>query len=296
MELTVISGKGGTGKTTIAMAISDLNEETNMADCDVDASNLYLYYNGKDIKKQFFYALKKAVINEKFCTNCKKCETVCKFDAIKDCKVNMFKCEGCAACTLVCPENAIDMRKEKAADAYITQLDSGHITRAQMEIGSDGSGKLVTLLRKNARKFCADDSLIIIDGSPGIGCPVISSITASDIVLLVTEPTLSGFKDFKRVALLCDHFGILTLACINKHDINIDISKDIENYCRDKNIDIVGVIPYDGTVTKSINELKPITDYPQSPANKSVRVMWEKIKKYVDNITKKNEENEDYYS
>ncbi len=290
MELTVISGKGGTGKTTMAMAISALNEEVNLADCDVDASNLYLYFNGRDIRKSYFYALKKAVINEKFCTNCKACEEVCKFDAIKDGKVNPFKCEGCAACTLVCPENAIDMRDEKAADAYLTQLDNGFISRAQMEIGADGSGKLVTLLRKNARKLCDSDSLIIIDGSPGIGCPVISSITASDMVLLVTEPTLSGFEDFKRVAELCEHFGMLTIACINKHDINIEVSNDIEKYCREKNIDVVGFVPYDISVMKSVNELRPITSYNDSPANEAVRQMWEKIKKYIDEINQRNSE------
>lgn len=295
MELTVISGKGGTGKTTIAMAISELNDEINLADCDVDASNLYLYFEGKDIKKQYFYANKKAVINEMFCTNCGACESVCKFDAIKDNRINEVKCEGCGACTLVCPENAIELREQKSADAYITQLNNGYICRAEMEIGSDGSGKLVTLLRNNARKLSNPESLIIIDGSPGIGCPVISSVTASDIVLIVTEPTLSGFEDFKRVALLCEHFGILTFVCINKYDINMSVSQDIENFCRDGNMELVGKIPYDDTVIKSINELQSITNYPHSAANKAIRQMWDKIKVHIEQISKKYKENEEEY-
>lgn len=290
MELTVISGKGGTGKTTIAMAISQLNDDLLMADCDVDAPNLFLYYDGKDIKKEYFYALKKAVIDQRFCTNCKQCEEVCRFDAIKDGKVNTFQCEGCGACTLVCPENAIEMRDEKSADAYITQIDNGYITRAEMEIGSDGSGKLVTQLRKSARNLAYPDSLIIIDGSPGIGCPVISSITASDIVLLVTEPTQSGFDDFKRVASLSAHFGILMLACINKHDINTALTLEIEIYCQQNGIKIVGKIPYDDTVIQSINELQPITNYSQSTANTAIRQMWDKMKVYIEDIINKQKE------
>lgn len=294
MELTVISGKGGTGKTTIAMAISELNEEMIMADCDVDAPNLYLYHEGKDIKKEYFYALKKAVINDRFCTKCGRCEVTCAYDAIQDFKVDAYKCEGCGACTLVCPKSAIDMRDEKAADAYITKIDQGYIARAEMEIGSDGSGKLVTMLRTNARKLADEETLIIIDGSPGIGCPVISSVTASDIVLLVTEPTQSGYNDFVRVAELCKHFGIRTLACVNKFDINEAITTQVEHFCQNNNIALIGKIPYDDMVIKSINELEPITNYPHAPANKAIRQMWLKMMPYLDQIKNKAEKEDKY--
>ena len=286
MELTVISGKGGTGKTTIAMALSKLFESKVVSDCDVDAANLYLYLNGTDIKKEYFYAGKIASINERFCTKCGLCEKICKFGAIKDFRINPFKCEGCGACLIVCPSDAITEKDEKAADSYITRTDEGYLTRAEMEIGSDGSGKLVTQLRKNARKLAQPGDVVIIDGSPGIGCPVISSITGADIVLIVTEPTMSGLSDFERISELTTHFGTPTLACINKYDINEDIVRDIENSCYGSGVKLVGKIPYDETVLESINNLKPITDYKQSKAAKAIRAMHENIKSITDEIIK----------
>lgn len=284
MELTVISGKGGTGKTTIAMALSELAKDVVKADCDVDAPNLYLFYKGRDIKKEYFYGGKKAVIDKKFCINCKECEIVCQFDAIKDGTVNPFKCEGCGVCTLVCPQKAVRLKEEKTADVYITQTEKGIISRAQMEVGSEGSGKLITQLRKNARKFADENTLIIIDGSPGIGCPVISSITASDAVLIVTEPTQSGLEDFMRVMELCRHFGVLTLACINKYDINEKVAEEIESFCRENDVYLIGKIPYDDKVMKSINELKPIVYYEDSKANNAIRKMWDNIQEYINRL------------
>lgn len=281
MELTVISGKGGTGKTTIALALSELAKDAVKADCDVDAPNLYLFYDGRDIKKEYFYGEKKAVIDKKFCIDCKECEKICQFDATKDGTVNSFKCEGCGACTLVCPQKAIRLKEEKTADVYITQTNKGIISRAQMEVGSEGSGKLITQLRKNAKKFADENTLIIIDGSPGIGCPVISSITASDAVLIVTEPTQSGLEDFMRVMELCRHFGVLTLACINKYDINEKVAEEIESFCRENDVYLIGKIPYDDTVMKSINELKPIVYYEDSKANNAIRKMWDNICEHI---------------
>jgi MinD superfamily P-loop ATPase len=281
LELTVISGKGGTGKTTIALALSELAKDAVKADCDVDAPNLYLFYDGRDIKKEYFYGEKKAVIDKKFCIDCKECEKICQFDATKDGTVNSFKCEGCGACTLVCPQKAIRLKEEKTADVYITQTNKGIISRAQMEVGSEGSGKLITQLRKNAKKFADENTLIIIDGSPGIGCPVISSITASDAVLIVTEPTQSGLEDFMRVMELCRHFGVLTLACINKYDINEKVAEEIESFCRENDVYLIGKIPYDDTVMKSINELKPIVYYEDSKANNAIRKMWDNICEHI---------------
>lgn len=281
MELTVISGKGGTGKTTIALALSELAKDAVKADCDVDVPNLYLFYEGKDIKKEYFSGEKKAVIDKKFCIDCKECEKVCQFDAIKDGIVNPFKCEGCGACILVCPEKAIGLKEEKTADVYVTQTNKGIISRAQMEVGSEGSGKLITRLRSNARKFADENTLIIIDGSPGIGCPVISSITGSDAVLIVTEPTQSGLEDFVRIMELCRHFGVLTFACINKYDINYKVAEEIEGFCRENDVYVIGKIPYDDTVMKSINELKPIVYYEESKANLAIRQMWDNICKHI---------------
>ncbi|MBN1039384.1 MULTISPECIES: ATP-binding protein [unclassified Clostridium] len=279
MELVVLSGKGGTGKTTIATSLAELVGDVIRIDCDVDAPNFYMFYEGKDIEKTKFLGSKKAIIDEDLCIKCGKCESVCKFDAIKDFNINTFLCEGCGACTLVCPPKAINLEDEKTADTFISELDHGIISRAEMEIGSDGSGKLISYLRKNGKKFNKDEKLIIVDGSPGIGCSVISSITGSDATLIVTEPTKSGLEDLMRVVTLCEHFGIFTMVCINKFDINEAMSKNIEKFIIEKNISLVGKIPYDDVVMKSINELKPIISYPDSIAGRAIKEMWTNIKK-----------------
>lgn len=281
MELIVLSGKGGTGKTTIATALSELINDVTRVDCDVDAPNFYLFYKGKNIEEGSFIGGKKAEINKDLCKQCNKWELVCKFSAIKNYKIDPFLCEGCGACKLVCPYEAIKLKDEKTADVFLSKVAQGVISRAEMEIGSDGSGKLISQLRRNASSANDNNSFTIIDGSPGIGCPVISSITGSDAVLVVTEPTKSGIKDLTRVVDLCNHFGIFTMACINKYDINEDMSKEIDEYLRSKNIDLVGKIPYDNMVVKSINELKPITKYDNSLAKKAIEDMLNNIKKII---------------
>ncbi|AJD31868.1 MULTISPECIES: ATP-binding protein [Clostridium] len=281
MDLVVLSGKGGTGKTTIATALSELYNDVVRVDCDVDASNFYMFYKGKDIEKSNFIGGKKATIDKERCIECGKCKTVCKFDAIENFKIDPFLCEGCGTCTLICPQNAIKLEEEKTAETFITELDKGLISRAEMEVGSDGSGKLVTDLRKKAKIFNKDDKLTIIDGSPGIGCAVIASITGSDAILIVTEPTASGLEDLKRVIALCGHFGILPMVCVNKYDINKEMTVDIENFINEKGIKLVGKIPYDNTVMKSINDLKPITYYKESIANKAIEHMWKNIKQII---------------
>lgn len=280
MELVVVSGKGGTGKTTIATALAEIAKDVIRIDCDVDAPNLYMFYKGKDIEKKGFIGGKKASINESMCKKCGKCENVCKFQAITNFKVDLFECEGCGACTLVCPHNAIELKDQNVANTFITELDKGIISRAEMKIGGDGSGKLVNYLRKNGKKFNCDDKLTIVDGSPGIGCPVISSVAGSDAVLVVTEPTKSGLEDLMRVVNLCKHFKIFIMVCINKYDINEEITKKIEDFVFLENLELVGKIPYDDTVMKSINELKPITFYKESMAEKAIENMWNTIKSF----------------
>lgn len=281
MELVVLSGKGGTGKTTIATALSELAKDVVRIDCDVDAPNLHLFYKGKDIEKGEFKGGKKAIIDESLCINCGKCQDICRFHAIESFQIDLFTCEGCGACVLACPQNAIELKDEKTANTFVTELDKGIISRAKMEIGSDGSGKLITYLRKNGRRFNNDEKLIIIDGSPGVGCAVISSITGSDAVLVVTEPTKSGLEDLMRVVALCEHFGVFTMVCINKYDINEEVAREIENFVKDKDLKLVGKIPYDDTVMRSINELKPITCYKESIAEKAIEDMWSNIKNFI---------------
>ncbi|MBE6064419.1 ATP-binding protein [Clostridium cochlearium] len=277
MELVVLSGKGGTGKTTIATALSELYEDVVRVDCDVDASNFHLFYKGEDIEHSEFYGEKTAIIDDAKCIKCGACEKVCRFNAIENLKINPFLCEGCGACTLVCPNDAIKLEDEKVADTFITKLNKGIISRSEMEIGADGSGKLISNLRKNAKDFNKDNKLTIVDGSPGIGCPVISSITGSNAVLIVTEPTKSGLEDLKRIVSLCEHFGVFAMVCINKYDINNEVSYEIEEFIKEKSLKLVGKIPYDDMVMKSINELKPITCYEESIALKAIKDMWQNI-------------------
>lgn len=277
MELTVISGKGGTGKTTIAVAIAELEIQAVKVDCDVDAPNLYLYYDGHDLRCDDFSGGKKVIVNNELCTRCGLCQDVCQFEAIENGLVKTLSCEGCSACVLICPCQAITLQDERTAGVYITDTSNGILSRSVMEIGSEGSGKLITLLRKNAKEY-AEQKIIVGDGSPGIGCPVISSITSTDAVLIVTEPTQSGIEDLKRVVNLCRQFKTLTFVCINKADINEQLSSQIEEYCLDNNLQLAGRIPYDDTVLRSINELTPIIYYDESPANQAIRQMWKNIR------------------
>lgn len=286
MELVVLSGKGGTGKTTVATCLAELANDVIKIDCDVDAPNLYLYYQGNDLIKEDFYGGKKAVIDKNICKNCGLCQNYCKFDAIigspqNPYKINQYKCEGCGACTLVCPTNAIKLIDEKSAETFITETDAGIISRAEMGVGSDGSGLLVTQIRKNAEKYTKDNMITIIDGSPGIGCAVIASITGSDIALIVTEPTKSGLEDLKRIVELTTHFESKTLVCINKYDINLQIADEIGKFCEEEGIDVVGKIPFDDKVRESINQLKPVVYYEDSIANQAIREMWSNISNYI---------------
>lgn len=278
MEIVIISGKGGTGKTTVVVALSELAEKVMKVDCDVDAPNLYLFYKGTDIEKRTFYGGKKAKIKESLCTSCGICDEVCKFGAIKNSTIDPFYCEGCGACAIVCPYHAIQLEDEKTADTFITKTDHGMISRATMGIGSDGSGKLVTNLRKNAKQFVKDEQITILDGSPGIGCSVIASITGADVALIVTEPTKSGLDDLKRIVELSMHFDVQVIICVNKYDINPDMTKLIEEYAQEKNLIVVGKIPFDKTVMESVNALKPITEYKDSAAKKAIEEMWIRMK------------------
>lgn len=281
MELAVVSGKGGTGKTTIAFAIAELEKDLIRIDADVDAPNLYLYYKGKDIKKEEFFGSEIAVVDQSKCIQCSKCTEVCQFGAIDNGHIDETKCEGCGGCFIICPQKAVKMVDNKTADAYLTEVPGGIISRAKMGIGEDGSGKLITHIRKMAEEYSTNSKLTIIDGSPGIGCPVIASITGVDNVLIITEPTLSGMEDFKRISDLCEHFKISPFVCINKYDLNEKVTKKIKDYCKEKNIKVVGEIPYDEKVNESVNELKSIIEYEDSKASMAIRKMWEEIKKIV---------------
>lgn len=287
MQIVIISGKGGTGKTTLAASFACLaGSELIKVDCDVDASNLHLMFGGSDFEIEPFIGAKVAIVDRNACTLCKKCIDTCRYNAIdivgRAVKVNELKCEGCGACTLVCPQSAIVLEDEVTGNTILTQSEQGVISRAEMIPGAEGSGKLVTQVRKNAKAYAGDEADFIIDGSPGVGCSVMASITGCDYGVIVTEPTLSGYADFKRVLKLTEHFGLKPATIINKCDINPDISDQIESYCRKENIKLIGKVPFDDTVKKAINEGLPVSEYADSLAGQAIVQAWDTFKKYME--------------
>ena len=222
-QLTVISGKGGTGKTSITASLAVLAKNVVVADCDVDAPDLHMLLHPQIIEKQPFKGSKLAAIEESKCTKCGLCHKICRFNAISDkLTVDSIGCEGCGVCAMICPVAAITLKERVSGNAYISKIPQGFMSHALLNPGEANSGKLVTLVRQNAKNIAITQKLdvIIIDGSPGIGCPVIASITGVDAALVVTEPTLSGIHDLKRVLGLLNHFKVTPFVCINMYDIN----------------------------------------------------------------------------
>jgi MinD superfamily P-loop ATPase len=276
----VISGKGGTGKTTITAAFASIAKNAVFADCDVDAADLHLILK-PDIKKTYsFKGLKIASIDKEKCTKCNRCFENCKFDAISE-EIDIIKesCEGCKVCEFVCPVDAIKMIDRDSGFSYISETRFGPMAHAMLKTAEEASGKLVTVVRENAKNLAKEKNkdLIIIDGPPGIGCPVISSITGVDLVLVVTEPTLSAIHDLERILEVSNHFKIPAVVCINKFDINLDNTKNIEEYCNNKKIEIVGKLPYNTIVTDSMVYEKTIIEYSKNGISKEIVNIWEKV-------------------
>lgn len=263
-ELVVISGKGGSGKTSITLALSGLFENKIMVDCDVDASDMHLILKPEIIEKHDFYSGKKAIIDEEKCVKCGICKDICVFGAISDdIKINEYFCEGCGACKTKCSQGVISLIKQKSGEWYESETRLGDFIHAKLGAGEENSGKLVSQIRMQARINANknDNELIIVDGSPGIGCPVISSITGADLVLVVIEPSLSGLHDAKRVFELTKHFKIKAVACVNKYDINPDICEGIENYLSENQIEVLGKIPYSKDFTGAMIENKTLIEF-----------------------------------
>ena len=278
-QLTVISGKGGTGKTSIAAAFAILAENKVIADCDVDAADLHLILLPEIRKRMDFSGSKLAVMDEDKCIKCGLCEENCRFNAIKDLKINPLKCEGCTVCEYVCPVDAIRMEDRISGEAFISDTRAGPMAHAALYTAEETSGKLVTLVRNNARIIARQENkdLIIIDGPPGIGCSVISAITGVDLVLAVTEPTLSGISDLKRVLDVADHFRIKSLVTVNKYDLNRDMADKIEEYCRSRGVEVVGRIPYDRAVTDAMIREKAVVEMENSAAAVEIKRVWERV-------------------
>lgn len=263
-QLAVISGKGGCGKTTLTAAFFSLAKDAVLADCDVDAADMSLVLSPSILEKKDSTGLELASIDPERCTGCWKCIEVCRFDAIlENFKINPYNCEGCAVCTLVCPENAVSLSSRVSGQAVSSITRFGPLIHGELEVGEEASGKLVTLVRNQAREIAEANSkeLVIIDGPPGTSCPAIAAITGADLVLLLSEPTVSGLHDLKRVAELTKQFRIPAVACINKADINEKKSLEIELFCKEAKIPLLAKLPYADAPTKAMLKEETVIEY-----------------------------------
>ncbi|MBS3815669.1 MAG: 4Fe-4S binding protein [Hadesarchaea archaeon] len=283
-KLTIISGKGGTGKTTVAASFASLSSNSIFADCDCDAPDLQLILKPETIEKEEYIGSAVAV-RETDCSMCGKCREVCRFNAIdEDMNIIETRCEGCGACAFICPENAIEMKREKTGTIYKSQTRFGPMVHAELKIGEEASGKMVTQVRKRTQDIVEDEELLIIDGSPGTGCPVIASINGVDSVLIVVEPTVTGVYDMERVIAVTKHFNIPASVCINKYDINEDKTREIEEVCQKQGIPVLGKLPYDDVATEAMIAEKSVVEYSDSELSKKIKEIWEKQKSILDEV------------
>ncbi|MCF6357122.1 MAG: P-loop NTPase [Draconibacterium sp.] len=284
-EITILSGKGGAGKTSVAAAIASVAQNAVFCDNDVDAADLHLIFNPKIIETYDFDSGTIAVIDPEICTNCGLCEEHCHFDAIhpnavEQLEVNPFQCEGCRLCERVCPENAIESVHNNNNHWYVSETRFGTLVHAKMGPGEENSGKLVTEVRRKAREIATETGadFIINDGPPGIGCSAIASVTGTNAVLLVIEPTLSGLHDAKRLKKLVDSFNIPVFAVINKFDINKKITNKVESYLFDNKIPLIGRLPFNTKMVESMVRGKTIIEYvPDENISREFYSIWEKI-------------------
>lgn len=305
-QVAIVSGKGGTGKTTIAAAFAELASHKIVADCDVEAPNLHLILEHQVEREVLFQGNRCAHIDLQFCISCGRCLEVCRFGAVKRLNkissakrkngssdeqgimnmepgfwIDPKRCEGCAACVYACPTQAILLQMEDTGKVFLSQTPVGKFSHAELFLAADGSGKLVSEVRRFAQQegLC-EEHLIIIDGSPGIGCVVISTITGCQAALIVTEPTQSGKHDLERVLKITQHFHVPALVAINKWDLNPDVVAEIEELCQAQGIEVAGKIPFDPAVPKSIAEGKPVTQY-DCPAAQEIKMVWGNVQRIV---------------
>lgn len=279
-ELVVISGKGGTGKTSVTASLAFLADQPVIADCDVDAADLHLLLSPNVKSRHEFYSGHEAVIRQEDCNGCGDCLTHCRFDAVKEnpYSIDPVACEGCGVCVHFCPEKAINFPERRCGEWMISETRFGPMVHARLGVAAENSGKLVSTVRREARSLCEQNgrSLVIVDGPPGIGCPVIASITGATSLLVVTEPTPSGEHDLGRVLQLAKHFGIPSSICVNKWDLNPRMTTKIEAKAQEAGAKIVGRIRYDRGVTYAQMQEKTVVET-DTPSAEDIRALWEHL-------------------
>jgi MinD superfamily P-loop ATPase len=280
-ELVVISGKGGTGKTSIVGAFAYLAKNKVLCDADVDAADLHLLTEPTIRERHEFRSGHKAVIDPEKCTGCGLCRELCRYHAInEDFRVDPIDCEGCGVCVYFCPEKAIAFPESTCGEWFISDTRFGPMVHARLGIAEENSGKLVTLVRQKARALAEENKLdlLLTDGPPGIGCPVIASIGGASGILIVTEPTVSGRHDMERVAQLAAHFKVPAMVCVNKYDLNPEVTQAMERFAEEKGLHVLETIPFDSAFTKSMVQGKTIIEYAErSPGSLAVKRIWEDI-------------------
>jgi MinD superfamily P-loop ATPase len=284
MEIAIISGKGGTGKSSISAAFATLSERVVLADCDVDAANMFVLFHPEKEEEQVYVSGQKAILDEALCSQCGLCVDACRFDAIDwqqgRVKINELLCDGCWLCAHICPEAAIAMENSDQSRLYAGAFRNGEMVYGRLAPGEENSGRLVSLVREKAKKLSNEKQLetIILDGPPGIGCPVISTITGTDHVVIVTEPSLSGFNDLKRTYELCMQFRVKVWVIINKYDLNEEVTQFIEDYCNRMNITLAGKLPFDRSVVDAMVQCMSIVEYqPQSIISITIQEIFNSI-------------------
>jgi MinD superfamily P-loop ATPase len=284
-ELIVISGKGGTGKTSLLAAFASLAKGMVLCDADVDAADLHLIMDPHIVERHDFVSGHTAVIDPDRCTQCGLCRDLCKWQAISnDFVVDPIACEGCGVCHTFCPEKAIDFPDDICGEWFLSETRFGPMAHARLGIAEENSGKLVSLIRQQGKQLAERKQLdlLLTDGPPGIGCPVIASLGGASAALIVTEPTVSGKHDMERVADLAAFFKVPALVCVNKYDLNPEMGQTIESCAQEKNITILDRIPFDTVFTKAMIEGKTVVEYdPSSEGARSIRKIWEDLVRHI---------------
>mgnify|MGYP001093634360 CR=1 FL=1 len=286
-ELLVLSGKGGTGKTTVVGALAALIDDKVMADCDVDGADLHLLLRPENREQHEFWCGVEAEIDASACTACATCVELCRFHAIamkEHAEIIPFSCEGCGVCAHFCPAGAISLRDKLSGYWFLAETLHGPLLHARLEAGEENSGKLVSLVKKKAREEAGQRGAdwLLVDGPPGIGCPVIASLSGAHLVLLVTEPSVSGLHDLRRVAHLAAHFQVPAGICINKWDLLPEQSEAIERFCADHHLPILGRIPFDRAVVAAMVQARTLPEHaPASPAAMAVHELWRNLHEFA---------------